>query len=152
MRIVIASDKFKGSATGAEVADALALGIREIIPDAEIEAVPVADGGEGTVDAALASGFEAVDVRVTGPTGEPVTARFAVRGAEAVIEMAAASGLDVLPGVTGPAQVAGIDMATPVLMAEVEQEYFRRATPLSDVMLIVRTVFGAGSGDVVGRR
>ncbi|MDQ0728023.1 glycerate kinase [Microbacterium sp. W4I20] len=98
MRIVIASDKFKGSATGAEVADALALGIREVIPDAEIEAVPVADGGEGTVDAALASGFEAVSARVTGPTGEPVTARFAVRGAEAVIEMAAASGLDVLPG------------------------------------------------------
>jgi lipopolysaccharide/colanic/teichoic acid biosynthesis glycosyltransferase/nucleoside-diphosphate-sugar epimerase len=59
---------------------------------------------------------------------------------------------DVLPGVTGPAQVAGIDMATPVLMAEVEEEYFRRATSFSDVMLIVRTVFGAGSGDVVGRR
>ncbi|WP_435747969.1 glycerate kinase [Microbacterium sp. PMB16] len=97
MRIVIASDKFKGSATGAEVADALALGIREIIPDAEIEAVPVADGGEGTVSAAVASGFEEVEAIVTGPTGEPVTARFAVRGAEAVIEMAAASGLDVLP-------------------------------------------------------
>jgi len=98
MRILIASDKFKGSATGAEVAEALALGIREIIPDAEIEAVPVADGGEGTVDAALASGFEAVTVSVTGPTGEAVAARFAVHGADAVIEMAAASGLDVLPG------------------------------------------------------
>lgn len=97
MRILIASDKFKGSATGAEVAEALALGIREVIPDAEIEAVPVADGGEGTVEAALASGFQAVDARVTGPTGEFVSARFAVRDAEAIIEMAAASGLDVLP-------------------------------------------------------
>lgn len=98
MRILIASDKFKGSATGAEVAEALALGIREVIPDAEIEAVPVADGGEGTVEAALASGFEAVTARVTGPVGETVSARFAVRGTEAVIEMAAASGLDALPG------------------------------------------------------
>lgn len=97
MRIVIASDKFKGSATGAEVAEALALGIREVIPDAEIESVPVADGGEGTVEAALASGFDAVTVTVSGPTGRPVVARFAARGAEAVIEMAAASGLDVLP-------------------------------------------------------
>ncbi|MBO0980819.1 glycerate kinase [Microbacterium sp. SD291] len=98
MRILIASDKFKGSATGAEVAAALGEGIREIIPDAVIEAVPVADGGEGTVDAALAIGFEPVTATVTGPTGEPVSARFAARGAEAIIEMAAASGLDVLPG------------------------------------------------------
>lgn len=97
MRVVIASDKFKGSATGAEVAAALADGIRSVIPDAEIEAVPVADGGEGTVDAAIASGFEAVTARVAGPTGAPLDARFAVRGAEAIIEMAAASGLDVLP-------------------------------------------------------
>ncbi len=59
---------------------------------------------------------------------------------------------DVLPGVTGPAQVAGIDMSSPVLMAEIEEEYFRRSTPFSDVMLILRTVFGAGSGDVVDGR
>lgn len=97
MRVVIASDKFKGSATGAEVAAALGDGIRSVIPDALIEAVPVADGGEGTVDAAIASGFEAVTARVAGPTGAPLDARFAVRGTEAVIEMAAASGLDVLP-------------------------------------------------------
>ncbi|PVE98417.1 glycerate kinase [Microbacterium sp. TPD7012] len=98
MRILIASDKFKGSATGAEVAEALALGIREIIPDAEVDAVPVADGGEGTVEAALASGFEAVTAQVTGPTGQLVPARFAMRGTQAIVEMAAASGLDVLPG------------------------------------------------------
>ncbi|MFK3677674.1 glycerate kinase [Microbacterium sp. NPDC090218] len=97
MRILIASDKFKGSATGAEVAASLADGIREVIPDAVVEAVPVADGGEGTVDAAVASGFEAVTVEVAGPLGDPVSARFAVRGAEAIIEMAAASGLDLLP-------------------------------------------------------
>lgn len=97
MRILIASDKFKGSVTGAEVAASLGDGIRSVIPDAVVEAVPVADGGEGTVDAAVASGFEPVTVEVTGPVGDPVSARFAVRGAEAIIEMAAASGLDLLP-------------------------------------------------------
>lgn len=97
MRIVIASDKFKGSATGSEVAAALADGIREIFPDAVVDAAPVADGGEGTVDAAVASGFTPVTVSVTGPTGRPVDAAFAVRGEQAIIEMAAASGLDVLP-------------------------------------------------------
>ncbi|MBO9626024.1 MAG: glycerate kinase [Microbacterium sp.] len=97
MRILIASDKFKGSATGAQVAAAVERGIRTVFPDAVIDAVPVADGGEGTVDAAVASGFEAVTATVTGPTGEPVSARFAVRGPQAIIEMAAASGLDVLP-------------------------------------------------------
>ncbi|WP_217184834.1 glycerate kinase [Streptomyces sp. AC495_CC817] len=98
MRVLIASDKFKGSATGAQVAAAVARGIRTVFPDAVVDAAPVADGGEGTVDAAVESGFEAIDAMVTGPTGEPVSARFAVRGAEAIIEMAAASGLDALPG------------------------------------------------------
>ncbi|GAB6859522.1 glycerate kinase [Microbacterium xylanilyticum] len=98
MRILIASDKFKGSATGPEVAAALAAGISEAAPGTVIDAVPVADGGEGTVDAALAAGFEAVTATVTGPTGQPVEARFGVRGAQAIIEMAAASGLDLLPG------------------------------------------------------
>ena len=98
MRILIASDKFKGSATSPEVATALSDGIREVIPDAVVDAAAVADGGEGTVDAAVASGFTPVTVSVTGPTGRPVDATFAVRGEQAVIEMAAASGLDVLPG------------------------------------------------------
>lgn len=97
MRILIASDKFKGSATGSEVAAALADGIRDITPDAVVDAAPVADGGEGTIDAAVASGFTPVTVSVTGPTGRPVDATFAVRGEQAIIEMAAASGLDVLP-------------------------------------------------------
>lgn len=98
MRILIASDKFKGSATGPAVAAALAEGISQAAPGTVIDAVPVADGGEGTVDAALAAGFEAVTATVTGPTGLPVDARFGVRGEQAIIEMAAASGLDLLPG------------------------------------------------------
>lgn len=98
MRIVIASDKFKGSATGAEVAAALAEGVRAMLPDAEVAVAPVADGGEGTLEAAEAAGFVRVPVRVTGPTGEPVEAAIALRGAEAIVEMATASGLDLLPG------------------------------------------------------
>lgn len=97
MRIVIASDQFKGSATGSEVATALAAGIAEVLPHAEVEAVPVADGGEGA-QAAIEAGFERVTVRATGPTGEPVDAAIAMQGGVAIVEMAAASGLDLLPG------------------------------------------------------
>jgi len=106
MRVLIASDKFKGSATGPEVAAALAGGIRETAPDAVVEAVAVADGGEGTIDAAIGAGFEPVTVTVTGPVGDPVPARFAVRDREAVIEMAAASGLDLVPPGTNAATTA----------------------------------------------
>jgi glycerate kinase len=60
--------------------------------------MPVADGGEGTVSALVRAGYDEVRVEVSGPTGELVRAVFAVRGERAVIEMAQASGLDVLPG------------------------------------------------------
>lgn len=100
MKIVLAPDKFKGSLTAPEVAEALAEGIREVLPEAELLLVPVADGGEGTVAAALGAGFSPRRARVSGPTGEPLMAEFAVDPARrrAVVEMAAASGLDVLPG------------------------------------------------------
>ena len=106
MRIVIASDKFKGSATGSEVATALAAGIAAVLPHAEVEAVLVADGGEGTLQAAIEAGFERVTVRATGPTGEPVDAAIAMRGGVAIVEMAAASGLDLLPGGARAARTA----------------------------------------------
>ena len=63
----------------------------------------MADGGEGTLDAAVGSGFTRRSALVSGPTGQPLRAEFAVRGREAVIEMAAASGLAVLPGSAGGA-------------------------------------------------
>lgn len=97
-RIVLAPDKFKGSLTAGEVADAVAAGIRRVRPDADIRWVPVADGGEGTVDAAVAAGFDRTTVEVTGPTGEPVRAAFAHNGTTAVVEAAAACGLSRLPG------------------------------------------------------
>jgi len=98
MRIVVASDKFKGSLTAPEVTANVASGARRADPGIEVLEIPVADGGEGTVDAAIAAGFEERRADVTGPTGEQVSARYAVRGDEAVVEMAQASGLDLLPG------------------------------------------------------
>ncbi|MFD4961083.1 glycerate kinase [Microbacterium sp. NPDC058389] len=98
MRIVIAPDKFKGSLDAAGVARAVADGFRAVRPEAAVDLVPVADGGEGTLDAAFGAGFERRTAVVTGPTGEPVSADWGLRGDEAVIEMALASGLAVLPG------------------------------------------------------
>ncbi len=97
-RVLVAPDKFKGSLTGLEVARAVARGLRSRRPDVEVDILPVADGGDGTLDAAVAAGFEPVEVTVTGPTGQPVRTRFARRGETAVVEMADACGLERLPG------------------------------------------------------
>jgi glycerate kinase len=96
--VLVAPDKFKGSLTAAEVADAVAAGIRRARPDVHIEAVPVADGGDGTVAAAIAAGFDYVPVVASGPTGEPVHTGFARREDQAVVEMADVAGLVRLPG------------------------------------------------------
>lgn len=98
MRIVVAPDKFKGCATAAEVAQAIAAGLRAGRPELEVVEVPVADGGDGTVAAAVGAGFSLVQVLATGPTGAPVQATFALRGSTAVIELAEVAGLRQLPG------------------------------------------------------
>ncbi|WP_079057363.1 glycerate kinase [Streptomyces cellostaticus] len=102
-RVLIAADKFKGSLTAVQVAERVTAGLRRVVPGLEVEALPVADGGDGTVDAAVAAGFERREVRVAGPLGQEVTAAFALRGDTAVVEMAEASGLQRLPaGVFAP--------------------------------------------------
>ncbi len=106
-RVLIAADKFKGSLTAVEVAERVTAGLRRGAPRGgeglRIAALPVADGGDGTVDAAVAAGFERREARVTGPLGAPVTAAYALRGTTAVVEMAEASGLRHLPkGVFAP--------------------------------------------------
>jgi glycerate kinase len=98
VKVVIAPDKFKGSLTAPEVAGAVARGIAAVVPGAELRLVPVADGGDGTLDAALGGSFDAVPIRASGPTGQPVDTRWARDGATAVIEMADVSGLSRLPG------------------------------------------------------
>ncbi|WP_200329575.1 glycerate kinase [Leucobacter sp. L43] len=99
MRIVVAPDKFKDALDARSVGDALADGIRSVEADADISVVPMADGGEGTLDAAIAAGFAVSRVTVTGPLGAPVDAEFAQHATMAVIELARASGLSlVAPG------------------------------------------------------
>ncbi|MFI7667435.1 glycerate kinase [Nocardia sp. NPDC049526] len=97
-RVLIASDKFKGSLTAAQVGAAVRAGIHRVRPGAEVSVVPIADGGDGTVAAALAAGFEAVLVTASGPTGEPVCTAYARRDDIAVVELADVSGLVRLPG------------------------------------------------------
>lgn len=102
-RVLVAADKFKGSLTAVEVAERVTAGLRRVVPDVLVEALPVADGGDGTVAAAVAAGFERREARVAGPLGEEVTAAYALRGDTAVVEMAEASGLQRLPeGVLAP--------------------------------------------------
>ncbi|WP_067694937.1 glycerate kinase [Nocardia jejuensis] len=97
-RVILAPDKFKGSLTAAQVAAALAAGIGRAAPDIEIRQLPVADGGDGTVDAFLAAGWERVDLEAPGPTGISGPTAYAVRENTAVIELAAVVGLAKLPG------------------------------------------------------
>lgn len=98
MRIVLAPDKFRGSLSAQQAAEHIAAGVAAALPDAEITWVPVSDGGEGTLAVAQAAGFALLTVPVAGPTGEPVDSTIAVRGHTAVVELAAASGLSLLPG------------------------------------------------------
>lgn len=101
--VLIAADKFKGSLTAVQVAERVTAGLHRAVPGVRVEALPVADGGDGTVAAAVAGGFERREVRVTGPLGEQVTAAYALKDGTAVVEMAEASGLQLLPeGVFAP--------------------------------------------------
>ncbi|WP_176343905.1 glycerate kinase [Priestia aryabhattai] len=100
MKIVIAPDSFKESLTALHVCEAVEKGIKAHFPDAEISKVPMADGGEGTVQSLVdATGGEIIQARVTGPLGKEVEAFYGILGDgnTAVIEMAAASGLHHVP-------------------------------------------------------
>ena len=99
MRIVVAPDSYKGSVSAVAVAEAFQRGIRQVFPAAEVVMVPIADGGEGTVEALIAAtGGEIRHTLVTGPLGAPHVAHWGILGdgLSAVIEMASASGLPLL--------------------------------------------------------
>lgn len=106
MKIVIAPDSYKESLSALEVATAIEQGFREIFPDADYVKLPVADGGEGTVEAMVAATQGGIiKVQVTGPLGENVEGFYGLSGDEqsAFIEMAAASGLEmVAPSLRNP--------------------------------------------------
>lgn len=101
MKIVLAPDSFKGNLTSMQVATALEKGIRRVIPNAKCIKVPMADGGEGTVQSLVdGSGGKFIRKKVVGPAGKPVMARYGLLadGKTAVIEMAEASGLPYVKG------------------------------------------------------
>lgn len=104
MKIVVAPDKFKNSLTAKEAAGAIGRGLSKVLPESIIDLVPLADGGEGTVDTLLAAtNGQARTTKVTGPLGEPVEAGWGIGNdvdgtKTAFIEMSAASGLKLVPG------------------------------------------------------
>lgn len=98
-RVLLAIDSFKGSVSSARAEEAVVEGVRRVWPDAEVRALPLADGGEGTLDAVAARGGEIVTCEVTGPLGKRVAVRMLVDGEHesAVIEMAEAAGIGYSP-------------------------------------------------------
>ena len=106
-RVLLAIDSFKGSVSSAQAESAVAEGVRRVWPDAEVNTLPLADGGEGTLDAVAACGGEIVTCEVAGPLGDRVSARMLVDGEResAVIEMAEAAGIGYSP-CTEPAALA----------------------------------------------
>lgn len=94
-RVLLAIDSFKGSVSSAQAESAVAGGVRRVWPDAQVSALPLADGGEGTLDAVAACGGEIVTCEVAGPSGKRVAARMLVDGEHesAVIEMAETAGI-----------------------------------------------------------
>ncbi|OOF51441.1 glycerate kinase [Rodentibacter trehalosifermentans] len=100
MKIVIAPDSFKESLTALEVATAIETGFKRVFPDAEYVKLPMADGGEGTVQSLVdATKGKMIEVEVTAPLGEKIKSFFGLSGdgKTAIIEMAAASGLHLVP-------------------------------------------------------
>ena len=98
MKIVIAMDSFKGSLTSPEAGEAVKTGGLRAFPEAETVICPLADGGEGTAEA-LTIGLHGEKIRITatGPLGEPVQCAYGIAGDLAVIEMAEAAGLTLVP-------------------------------------------------------
>ncbi|GLF96035.1 glycerate kinase [Streptomyces yaizuensis] len=99
MRVVVAPDSFKGSLTAAAACAAMETGVLRAVPGAEVARVPMADGGEGTLDCiGAATGGAEIRLDVGGPLGDPVTARYllAADASSAVVELAAASGLPLV--------------------------------------------------------
>src|SRR5690606_27184588 len=96
--VLLAPDRFPGALSAARAARRLAAGLRRVRPGVPLVELPVADGGEGTVEAAVAAGWRRVEAEVCGPTGRPVTARLALNGRSAVVELAEACGVRRPPG------------------------------------------------------
>jgi glycerate 2-kinase len=118
-RVVVASDKFKGSLSASDVTARVTSGLALAGFGGEVVAAPVADGGDGTVDAAVSAGYDRVDIEVGGPVGAVVTASFALLDGTAVIEAAQACGLMLLPpGELAPLTATSRGVGELILAAE----------------------------------
>ena len=93
MHVVVAPDKLKGSLTAEQAASAIEAGLRRVVPDLDVRRCPVADGGDGTVAAAVSRGWDARTATVSGPFGDPVRAVWAQQDGTGLVELAEASGL-----------------------------------------------------------
>ena len=116
-RVLLAIDSFKGSVSSSQAESAVAEGVRRVWPDAEVSTLPLADGGEGTLDAVAACGGEVVTCEVAGPLGNRVPARMLMDAerASAVIEMAEAAGIGYSPCIE-PAALAATTYGVGELM------------------------------------
>ncbi len=124
MKIVIASDSYKGSNTSLKVAGLIEKGARVVFPDAEYVKIPIADGGEGTVEALVSGlGGEIIPVKADDPLGRPVDAFYGVVDGKAVLEMAAASGLPLLKESEKNPRIASTYGTGQLLMAAMESGF-----------------------------
>lgn len=97
-RILVCPDSFKGSLTATAAAESMARGIQQVLPEVEVERIPLADGGEGTLEVLLPTlGGEKKGLWVTGPLGDPVWAEYGVAGELALLELAQVAGLTLVP-------------------------------------------------------
>ena len=135
MKIVIAPDSFKGSLTALQVAEAIEVGLRRVFPAATIKKIPMADGGEGTVQSLVdATDGEILTTRVLDPLGNSIDAQYGVLGdgRTAVIEMAAASGLTLVqpdkrdPRVTTTLRHGGTHSSSPSARLSKADHWYRR--------------------------
>jgi glycerate kinase len=134
MRVVVVPDKFKGSLTAVEAAEAIGEGLRQGSAEVDVVLAPVADGGDGTVDAAVAAGYDRVTTTTTGPTGEPVTASFAVSDDTAQLVITGEGSLDLQSlagkapwGVAKASAHAGVPVVALVGRSALEDEEARAA-------------------------
>jgi glycerate kinase len=147
--VLVAPDKFKGTLTAAQVAAHVAAGLEQACPGLRCVQVPVADGGDGTVDAAAAGGYRRVELSVRGPTGQPTTAAFAIREGTAIIESAQACGLSKLPGGAAAPLTASSYGVGELILAAVQMRAKRIVLGLGGV---ATTDGGAGMVTALGAR
>ena len=96
LHVLIAPDKFKGTLTSRQAGEVISRAVRAVLPDAIIHTAEIADGGEGTLNIAVTAGGELKSSVVRGPTGALIEGRWVLRGQSAIIEVADASGLQLI--------------------------------------------------------